>query len=226
MELLAVCFISPSLTAGAISSEREHQTYDLLRTSLLSARSLVLGKLISAIAFVLLIIIASIPLQSIALIFGGITPAEVLIGSLILILTAITVGALGLFFSSITRSTRTSTVLAQATTLIVIFGTPIFLLLLISVFDFQISPSQLNPFGEALVAVFGWFMLISNPLSTSIVSEIILLEEQSLYYFEIPLSNGGDLPMISPWLGFVILYPILTFLFISFTTNLIKQADQ
>jgi ABC-type transport system involved in multi-copper enzyme maturation permease subunit len=48
LELLLVSFIGPGLTAGAITAEREHQTFDLLRTTLLSARSLVLGKLGSA----------------------------------------------------------------------------------------------------------------------------------------------------------------------------------
>ena len=45
MELLLVCFITPAFTVGAVSGERERQTYDLLRTTLLSSSALVLGKL-------------------------------------------------------------------------------------------------------------------------------------------------------------------------------------
>ena len=37
LELLLVSFIAPGLTSGAITSEREHQTYEILRTTLLSA---------------------------------------------------------------------------------------------------------------------------------------------------------------------------------------------
>src|SRR5215216_3216418 len=48
-ELFLVTFIAPTFTAGAISGERERQTYDLLRTTLLPARSLVFGKLVSAL---------------------------------------------------------------------------------------------------------------------------------------------------------------------------------
>ena len=35
MELFLVIFVSPGLTSGAVSSEREQQTFDLLRTTLL-----------------------------------------------------------------------------------------------------------------------------------------------------------------------------------------------
>ena len=41
LQLFTVCFIAPSFTAGAISGERERQTFELLRTTLLPARSLV-----------------------------------------------------------------------------------------------------------------------------------------------------------------------------------------
>ena len=50
IEMLLVSFIAPAFTAGSISGEREHQTYDLLRTTLLPSRALVLGKLLSSMA--------------------------------------------------------------------------------------------------------------------------------------------------------------------------------
>src|ERR1043165_281060 len=37
LELLLLSFIAPGLTAGAITSERERQTFEILRTTLLSA---------------------------------------------------------------------------------------------------------------------------------------------------------------------------------------------
>ena len=63
VQMFLVIFVGPAFTAAAISGEKERQTYDLLRTTLLSARSLVTGKLFSALAYVFLLIIASIPLQ-------------------------------------------------------------------------------------------------------------------------------------------------------------------
>jgi hypothetical protein len=62
MQLLITCFTSSSAAVSAISSERERQTFELLRTTLLPARSLVLGKLSAAVLFNLLIILSAIPI--------------------------------------------------------------------------------------------------------------------------------------------------------------------
>ncbi|OQX65040.1 MAG: hypothetical protein B5M51_01885 [Anaerolinea sp. 4484_236] len=41
LQLTAINFVSPAFTAGSISSERENQTYDLLRTTPVSAGDIV-----------------------------------------------------------------------------------------------------------------------------------------------------------------------------------------
>src|SRR5260221_1880651 len=89
IELFLVTFIVPSFTAGAISGERERQTYDLLRTTLLTARSMIYGKLVSALSYVLLLLLAAIPLQSIAFLFGGVTELELLLSFVILMVTSV-----------------------------------------------------------------------------------------------------------------------------------------
>src|SRR5690606_34920654 len=72
IEMLLVAFIAPAFTAGAISSEREHQTFDLLRTTLLGPTSFVLGMLLSAMLYVLLLMLAWVLVYSIALFFGAV----------------------------------------------------------------------------------------------------------------------------------------------------------
>jgi ABC-type transport system involved in multi-copper enzyme maturation permease subunit len=106
VEMMMVCFVAPALTAGAISSERERQTFDLLQTTLLPAKSLVLGKLTSAMFFLLLLLVVAFPLQILASLFGGVALGEVLVAFLLLIVTAFTFSAIGLLISSLVRSTR------------------------------------------------------------------------------------------------------------------------
>ncbi|HEY3342539.1 MAG TPA: hypothetical protein VGK81_10995, partial [Anaerolineae bacterium] len=48
MQAVLVCLVTPWLTSGAISGEREMNTYDLLRLTLLKPREIVLSKLMSA----------------------------------------------------------------------------------------------------------------------------------------------------------------------------------
>ncbi len=53
IELLLIIFIAPAFTSGAITGERERQTYDLLQTTLLTTPSFVIGKLESALGYIL-----------------------------------------------------------------------------------------------------------------------------------------------------------------------------
>ena len=72
IETLVVVALAPSYTAGAISQEREKQTYDLLAVTPISSLAIVLGKLLSGLSYLGLVVVASIPIASIAFLFGGI----------------------------------------------------------------------------------------------------------------------------------------------------------
>jgi len=115
LETLQVAFLAPSATAGAISLEREKQTLELLVVTPISSIAIVLGKLLSALVYVWLLIAASIPLTAVVFVYGGVAPDDVLRGYLVLIVTALGLGSFGLFCSSLVRRT-------QAATAITIFG--------------------------------------------------------------------------------------------------------
>ena len=110
VETLLVVFLAPAMTAGAISLEREKQTLDMLATTPISSLAIVVGKLLSALTYVFILIIASIPLTAIVFVFGGVGPDEVLRGYLVLFVTAIGLGSLGLFISALMQRTQAATV--------------------------------------------------------------------------------------------------------------------
>ena len=85
---LQVVFLAPSSTAGAISLEREKQTLELLVTTPISSLAIVIGKLLSALIYVFLLIAASIPLMAVVFVFGGVGPEAVGRGYIVLIVTA------------------------------------------------------------------------------------------------------------------------------------------
>ena len=62
IELMLIIFIVPALTAGAITSERERKTYDLLQTTLITKATFVVGKMQSALGYILLLLLSAIPL--------------------------------------------------------------------------------------------------------------------------------------------------------------------
>jgi len=124
--LLLVCFIVPGLTAGAISGERERQTMIALQLTLLRPRSIVVGKLSASLAFVALLIIASLPLVTVPFLVGGVSVPEVVKGLWMVLATALTLACLSLACSALLRRTQAATVVAYGLTLGLVLGTLLF----------------------------------------------------------------------------------------------------
>ncbi len=205
IELLLVCFITPAFTVGAISGERERQTYDLLKTTLLPERSLIFGKLISALAYVFLLLLAALPLQSLAFLLGGVAPEEVLIATVLLMVTAFLFSAAGVFFSSLMRRTLGATIMTYAFVLLMTLGLPI-LLFPLALFASLFSTS--NPPIEVIVVLVYVFLILvaTNPVATMIGTEVLLVTENTIFYHTLPVptpqGNNINLPFISPWLPY------------------------
>lgn len=228
MELFIISLIAPALTAGAISSEREHQTYDLLRATLLSARSLVAGKLASPLSYLFLLLFAGIPLQSLAFLFGGVSMAEVLIANLILVITALAFSSVGLFFSSFTLRTLVSTVLSYAFVTLLLFGLPLFLVTGIALSQSVLLGPNVSSsvLFQTLLILGAWFIVSLNPVAAAVVTELILIETQSAFYFALPLDPGNSVPIVSPWISFAIIYIVLSILMVWLSVRFVKQVEK
>jgi ABC-type transport system involved in multi-copper enzyme maturation permease subunit len=123
VETLLVVFLAPAFTSGAISLEREKQTLDMLTATPISSFSIVVGKLFSALAYVFLLIAASIPLTAIVFVFGGVGPDDVLRAYAVLIVSAIGLGSMGLFISAAMQRTQGATVVTFFAVLFLSLGT-------------------------------------------------------------------------------------------------------
>lgn len=122
-QLILVCFIAPAFTAGQISLEREKQTLDLLISTPMRPAAIVIGKLAAALAFVVLMIVAAIPITAIVLMYGGASVEDIVRQQVVLLATALLLGAIGLFFSALIKRTQAATVLTYITVLAMIIGT-------------------------------------------------------------------------------------------------------
>lgn len=121
-ETLLITFLTPALTAGAVSSEREQLTYDLLLATPLRPGRILSGKLIAALSYVLLLIFAAVPLGSVILLFGGVAPRDLLKVLLLLLSIALATGMLGLLCSTIARRTLRATIMTYLIIMILIVG--------------------------------------------------------------------------------------------------------
>lgn len=121
--LTAVVFVVPGQAAVAIVGERERQTLPLLQSSQLGAASIVMGKLISSLAFILLLLVVVLPLLVIPILLGGVTVWEALGGLLIVGITAVTVGSLSIWISARAKSMQGAVLGSYVISAALVFGT-------------------------------------------------------------------------------------------------------
>jgi len=219
VELLLIIFIAPAFTAGAITGERERQTYDLLQTTLLSPASFVIGKLESALGYIVLLLAAGIPLQSLAFLFGGVSETELILSLLILFITAVTLGTVGIYFSAGQQRTLTASVRAYSTTLVAMFVAPALATIVIGITrDFFFTSTRMfnSPILEAILVYVNHLLISVNPLATAIVSQNLLVNQQIAgFYGSTLVSSGSSIPLASPWINMTIIYTAISALLIT-----------
>ncbi len=223
VELFLVCFVSPAFTAGAISGERERRTFNLLRTTLLSARRIVLGKLVSALAYIVLLLLVAVPLQSLAFLMGGITVEEVLLSVELLVVTAIGYGTVGLYFSAVTKRTLTASILTYTFALVTTVALPLAALVLGVFSGFGYSSSQ--PLLQAILAYLFGLLASTNPVTTAVLTETTLQQKGTALFFTQTLANGASIPLVSPWVVFSLLYLVGSYVLIGLTVRAVRRTQ-
>ncbi|MBY0120726.1 ABC transporter permease [Bacillus sp. S/N-304-OC-R1] len=194
LQLALVLFITPGLTAGVISSERERQTLNIMLTTTQSSASIILSKLISSISYLLLLIIASLPLYSFVFLFGGISPGQVLITIAFYIFTMIAFGSLGVLFSTLIRKTIVSMITAYGVTLFLAGGTA-FLTIVLMEFS-----NRYGNTGTPSTNPLSYFIAMLSP------PVILLSSFEPEVTREIENKSGIDFPL---WVSYLISYSII-----------------
>lgn len=116
-------FLAPAATLDVVSREHEHDTLDMLLVTPLSAAQILWGKLVAALAFLLLLLLATLPLFSVVILFGGIGLADIGRVLATVLISALLGGILGLFCSAATKQTFTATMLCYAVLVTLVGGT-------------------------------------------------------------------------------------------------------
>lgn len=220
IEVLLVAFVGPAFTAGAISGEKERQTYDLLLTTLLHPRALVLGKLISALSYVVLLVVASAPLQSIAFLLGGVDWVELVLSQVVILTAAVTFALLGLYASARMRSTLSATVLTYLLGMLLLVGLPVIALLVAAVVGAIFQPFM--PDVELILIYLGAIGAGLNLPATLIISNLYLVENGAVWVFQQTMS-GVTVYLPSPWWLFVLFYMGIAWLLLGLTVRRVAR---
>lgn len=225
-QTIMVSLLTPAFTSGAITSEREQKTYDLLMTTLLTARSVIFGKLGSALAYVVLLILAIAPLESLAFMFGGVSPEEIILSQVVMLMAAMLFASVGIFWSTVVRTSMGSNVLTYGTILFLLIGVPVLYYTITSIMGaYSYSPTT-TPLSEQ-----EWFwytsgvILSSHPLIAMSLSEAFLLRGDSLFiYTSTQMINGKTMLVVSPWLVFCLEALLLSGILVLFSIRLVRPV--
>lgn len=203
IELLIMAAITPSVTAGTISGERERETYEMLLATPLHPASILWGKLVSAMGYVFLMLFAAIPLSSIVFLFGGVSLRDMLKTLVVLLVVMILFGVTGIFMSALFGRSGRATAMAYLAILLLILG-PILIMIGAGVMaqgDPPRWPMMLSPISALASAmspsinpnsISGLFWMLSGPISWIMGSAPVSYDSipRPIYHYSVPIFLG------------------------------------
>ncbi|REK54510.1 MAG: hypothetical protein C6W55_11765 [Thermobacillus sp.] len=204
-QLGLIAFMTPGLTAGVVSGEREKQTLNLLLTTQQSSTSIILSKLVSSLGFMTLLVISTMPVFSIVFLYGGISPGQVGTVFAFYLFTMLAFGSFGVLFSTWMKRTMLSVITSYGLTLFMYGGTA-FLYLILNLMIVNSVASQPNPPGY-----YNWtgFLMGLNP-AAALIS--IFEPDLSRSIFRVAWSgssSAAEAP-IELWQEYFLVYSVLT----------------
>lgn len=165
IQAILLMFIVPSLTATSICSEREKQTLDILLSTRLSPLQIILGKLSASSLKVIMLIVCTIPLYAICGLIGGVKLSNILVLVGSFIINTIFVGAIGVFISTYSKTSKAATALTYALVLFIFVGTIViaYIILMITLYKSGYSGKTPDmPIIAYLSPALGFFVMLSN----------------------------------------------------------------
>lgn len=120
--LLLIHFVVPAVAGAAIAGERERRTLAPLQLTLVRPRSIVLGKLVSSLAYVMLLAVAAAPILAIGYLVGGVDLGDLLRAAVAVVFTALVLGAVSILCSAFSTRVQVATVAAYAMVVLMTLG--------------------------------------------------------------------------------------------------------
>jgi hypothetical protein len=71
-----------------------------------------------------------------------------------------------------------------------------------------------------------WFLFSTNPFFAATMSEVILIDEQSLFMTTNNIIGSSSFPLPSPWIIYVAFYTFLTILLIGLSIYFVNRPDR
>jgi ABC-type transport system involved in multi-copper enzyme maturation permease subunit len=116
LQLVAVFLLIPAFTASVITDEKIRRTLEYLFTTDLANREIILSKLLSRLANLLMLLLQGLPICALIPFMGGVEPSIVLAGFIATGMTAVSMASLGVLASVYARRVRDAMMLTYLVT--------------------------------------------------------------------------------------------------------------
>lgn len=107
VEAVIALVVTPMITAGLATAEKEKDTFEFLQVTTLAPGTFVLGCLLTTGSFLLMVFACTLPILGLTFIFGGVSLSDILVFNALLFLASLTISAWGIFNSTSYRRSRT-----------------------------------------------------------------------------------------------------------------------
>ncbi|MBN2390947.1 MAG: hypothetical protein JXR84_09495 [Anaerolineae bacterium] len=236
--ILTSSLLVPISALGAFAGERENRTLDLLVTTTLKVRSIVLGKLASALLTGAIYVLAPLPLLMTGFWLGGVTTSELGITLLFLALAMLSGVSSALLISAFLKRTIAAVLIFYGLTLA---SAPVIMILATAtagLADAWRYGAFLNvqPFWIEALIQYGWVILAGlHPLTAAIVTEAMGFEQNSwlLLHFTVERWSPdptrtmlGTLTLPSPWITYTLFTLITTIIMLRIAIWRLKRPER
>lgn len=233
LSLLTTGLLAPVAAIGALAGEVEHRTFDLLRTTTILPRAIVLGKWSAAILIGGLLLLTPLPIQLLGFWLGGISGIELLLTLLFLLIVLMTNTALALALSALVPRTWIAVLIFYGLTLsalpllgtVAVIGRPVFTSVTTT------TLMQTRPLWQLALLQHGWVLLVGlHPLSAAVASVVLGTEQGAWFLLEFPIHASGMrtiafITLPAPWLTHALLALLATGLLLWWTTRRIARPE-
>lgn len=224
-----ILLIVPAFTASTITGEKERQTFDVLITTNRKPLEIIIGKLGASVSMVLLLIVSSLPILAIVFSVGGVSIIDIVLYVLLCSFEAMFVGSIGVFFSSVSKSTTKSTVSSYVTILLLVIGTALVLGIV-----YLLVSKQINYSGNAMEATRvvtdlknAVLILLINPLVTVVALLMRQTGNENLFAQYINQVGSCNTLIIERWVAIsVVIQMVVTVVMIYLSTKNIDRIKK
>src|SRR5262249_41762416 len=165
VQLVLTVVLTPAYVAGAIAEEKDRKTLEYLLATHLRTREIVLSKLLSRLANLMLIVLAGLPVLSFVQFFGGVDPDLLLAGFAATGLLMVSLAGISIFCSVHARKPRDAIVLTYL--IVVAYHSLSFLTLLFLIKEFAQAALGL---GLGILAGLDAYVLPNNAFNLELLS--------------------------------------------------------